>query len=532
MTRPRSFWGWGYADRFPSDAERRDLGAAIASMLGFEGRVLTPPRIEDVSLRSPRVPVPDTLASFVTEDPHARVHHTYGKGYRDIQRGFTADFAPAPDLVARPRSEADIEAVFDWAAKARVAVIPFGGGSSVVGGVEANIQAADHQAALSLDLGSLDQVLEVERSSLHARIQAGALGPALESQLAAHGLTLRHFPQSFEHSSLGGWIATRAGGHFATVYTHIDDLVASLRMLTPSGVMESRRLPGSGAGPSPDRLMLGSEGILGVITEAWMRVRPRPTYRATATVLFNEWSDAVAAVRALSQSGLYPSNCRLLDSREAALNFVTGDGSHVLIVAFESPDHPLQPWMDRALVLCADHGGRCPDGPVHREGQGRAGEQGGAGAWKSAFVDAPYLMNVLVSLGFIVDTFETAIPWDRFDALHTAVMERMGDAMHRVCGAGSISCRFTHVYPDGPAPYYTFIAPSKPGGELAQWAELKRVASDTLIEMGATITHHHAVGRLHRPWYERQRPEPFAAALRAAKATLDPSGILNPGVLI
>jgi alkyldihydroxyacetonephosphate synthase len=530
--RRRSFWGWGYEDRFPSEAERKGMGEAVASMVGFRGsEPAPPPELDDIHLRPARVAVPDAFTAFTTDHPHERIHHTYGKGYRDLVRGFQRDYAAAPDLVARPRTEEDIQAVLDWAGDARAAVIPFGGGTSVVGGVEADVDDR-YRGTVSLDLGALDRVLEVQPASLHARIQAGAMGPALESQLAGHGLTLRHFPQSFEFSTLGGWIATRAGGHFATVYTHIDDLVAAVRMVTPAGVLETRRLPGSGAGPSPDRLVIGSEGTLGVITEAWMRVRPRPVHRATATLHFERWPDAVAAVRSLSQSGLFPSNCRLLDAREAALNFVTDDGSHILIVGFESPDHPLNAPMARALELCADHGGRCPNGAIHREGDERAGTAGGAGTWKQAFVEAPYLMNTLVSLGIIVDTFETAVPWDRFDALHEAVMQRMGDAMTRLCGAGSITCRFTHVYPDGPAPYYTFLAPGRAGAELEQWAELKRVASDTLLAHGATITHHHAVGRLHKPWYEQQRPEPFAAALRATKASLDPNGVLNPGVLI
>jgi alkyldihydroxyacetonephosphate synthase len=364
----------------------------------------------------------------------------------------------------------------------------------------------------------------------------------LEAQLAAHGLTLRHFPQSFEFSTLGGWIATRAGGHFATLATHIDDLVESVRMVSPQGVWESRRLPGSGAGPSPDRMVLGSEGVLGVITEAWMRVQLRPRFRSQASVLFAEYPAAVAAVREIAQAGLYPSNCRLLDAQEAFVNGVSGEGHSVLLLAFESADHPLEPWMERALAIARAHGGECPDGPRHRvEAErsdgvradgGRAREGGAAESWRSAFLAAPYLQNALVALGVVADTFETACTWDRFPALHAAVVEGMQAAMQRVCGGGFVSCRFTHVYPDGPAPYFTFVAPGRPGGELEQWAELKRVASDTLLAEGATITHHHAVGRTHRPWYERQRPGPFALALRAAKAALDPHGILNPGVLV
>jgi alkyldihydroxyacetonephosphate synthase len=459
------------------------------------------------------------------------VRHTYGKSYRDVLRGFRGDFTPAPDLVAMPQGEEDIAAVLDWAGSAKVAVIPFGGGTSVVGGVEADVDDR-YRGVVSLDLGRLDRVVEVERSSLSARIQAGATGPVVEAQLAEHGLTLRHFPQSFELSTLGGWIATRAGGHFATLYTHIDDLVQSTRAITPSGLWESRRLPGSGAGPSPDRLMIGSEGILGVITEAWMRVRPKPVFRATATAHFDDYGRAVDAVRALSQSGLYPSNCRLLDKREAALNAVTLDGSHVLILGFESADHPVSPSMERALELVADHRGACPKGPVYREAGERSGGSGGADVWRDAFLEAPYLLNIMASMGVIADTFETACTWDAFEGLHAGVIRAVRQAMKSACGAGFISCRFTHVYPDGPAPYFTFIAPGRYGAETEQWMAIKKAASDAVLCEGGTITHHHAVGRVHRPWYERQRPPLFGEALRAVKGVLDREGVMNPGVLI
>ncbi len=530
--RKRSFWGWGWEDKFPATEARKHLGQQAQVMLGFAPeRCDDPVRIENIKLAPPAMAPPPNLGDFFSDEPEARIRHTYGKNYRDVVRGFVGDFSTAPDFVARPRTEADISAVLDWAGDVNVAVIPFGGGTSVVSGIEPEKDGM-HRGTVSLDLGTLNRVIEVERTSLSARIQAGATGPELESQLGEHGLTLRHFPQSFEFSTLGGWIATRAGGHFATLYTHIDDLVQSARMVTPRGVWESQRLPGSGAGPSPDRMVLGSEGTLGVITEAWMRVRPRPTFRATATTHFKDFDGAVQAVRALSQSGLYPTNCRLLDKREAALNFVTNDGSHVLIVAFESADHPLQPWMDRALQLIADHGGMCPSGPVYKEGGARSGDSGGSGLWRNAFVEAPYMLNIMASMGMIVDTFETACTWDRFEALHSAVVRNVRGAMKELCGAGFISCRFTHVYPDGPAPYFTFVAPGRQGAEIDQWTEIKKVASDTLIEHGATITHHHAVGKLHRPWYERQRPSLFADALRATKESLDPDGVLNPGVLL
>jgi alkyldihydroxyacetonephosphate synthase len=275
--------------------------------------------------------------------------------------------------------------------------------------------------------------------------------------------------------------------------------------------------------------VLGSEGILGVITEAWMRILPRPRWKASASVHFSEFAAAVRAVREIAQSGLHPSNCRLLDPREAMVNVVAADGSAVLLLGFESSDHPLDAWIDRALAITQGYGGRCA-GAVKKSDE--AGRKDAAGAWRAAFFGAPYLQSAFVSLGLMADTFETACTWDAFGALHREVVAVVEQALQRVCGGGLVTCRFTHVYPDGPAPYYTFLGRATPGAELAQWAEIKRVAADAVLRLGGTITHHHAVGRTHRPWYDRERPEPFAIALRAAKQALDPAGILNPGVLI
>jgi alkyldihydroxyacetonephosphate synthase len=274
-------------------------------------------------------------------------------------------------------------------------------------------------------------------------------------------------------------------------------------------------------------MLIGSEGTLGVITEAWVRVRPRPDRRASAPVRFESFAAGAEAVRALSQSALYPSNCRLIDAHEAKLTGA-GDGSHALLVlGFESADHDVEPAMNLALAICSDHGGRW-------EGRGaRSGETGGAVAsWREAFVRAPYLRDTFVAMGVFAETFETAITWERFETFHAAVTEAVSEAVVGSCGAGTVTCRFTHVYPDGPAPYYTILAPAQPGGELEQWQAIKEAASDAVIAHGGTITHHHAVGRDHRPWYDRQRPAPFAAALTAAKGAVDPAGILNPGVLI
>jgi alkyldihydroxyacetonephosphate synthase len=513
-------WGWGFADQQPGPGELRAAAAGMAEHLGFDVlEVEDPTPLAEVRLAPPRVPIPAALADLCTADLHARASHALGKSYPEVVLGFRGRFQHPPDFVASPRSDSDIERVLEWCSSARLAVIPFGGGTSVVGGVRPEVPS-HYNGAISLDLRRLDRLLAVDPVSRSARIQAGVLGPALEAQLAQHGLTLRHFPQSFEYSTLGGWLATRAAGHFATLWTHIEDMTESVRAFTPLGLWESRRLPGSGAGVSPDRMLCGSEGTLGVIVDAWLRVLPRPLHKRSAAVAFGCFPTGVECVRALSQSGLHPANCRLIDSREARLT-MAGDGSSALLVlGFESADHPVDFAMQRALELCREHGGEVSE---------RRGDKDAVGSWRQAFLGAPYMRDLFVAMGVLSETFETAITWERFPALHERVIAVVEEMLH---GVGQISCRFTHIYPDGPAAYFTVVAPALRGEEVEQWWAIKRAVSQAIVDAGGTITHHHAVGRDHRPWYDQQRPEPFAAALRGAKAAVDPQGIMNPGVLV
>jgi alkyldihydroxyacetonephosphate synthase len=521
----------------------REAAEGIRARFGFGGEVEKPVPLERVELRPARLKAPERFGDLFSDGRYERVSHALGKSYRDVVQGFYGRFPNPPDLVAYPRDESEIETVLSWAEAEGAAVIPFGGGTSVCGGVEPRL---GDRPVVTMDLRRLDRVLEVDPESLAARIQAGATGPRLEEQLREHGLTLRHFPQSFEYATLGGWIATRAGGHFATLETHIDDLVESVRAITPRGTWESRRLPGSGAGPSPDRMLIGSEGILGAIAEAWVRVRPRPEFKASRGVEFDDFLAAARAVREISQSGLYPANCRLLDASEAELTGAGSGAANLLILGFESAHHPVDAAMDLALEIAQSHGGTPNTPPTGRNRDHASrnrpvgGEDGDAvGAWRGAFLLAPYLRDTFVACGVLSETFETAITWDRFEEFHASVMATARKAVAAVSGgpaegpgAPRVSCRFTHVYPDGVAPYFTVLAPAVRGGEVEQWDEIKAAVSEALIEGGGTITHHHAVGRDHRPWYDRQRPAPFAAALRAAKAELDPAAILNPGVLI
>ncbi len=524
----RSLWGWGLAADEPTDDRRRRLAGRLARDYGVEPRVEAAASIDDVELRAARVEVPAALAGVCSTDRWERARHTYGMAYTDRLRAFRGQFDVPPDVIAYPADEPELEAVLDWCDGAGHVVVPFGGGSSVVWGVN---PPADAASVVTVDVTAMDRVLEVDRTSRAARIQAGALGPAVEDQLRPHGLTLRHFPQSFQWSTVGGWIATRSGGHYATNHTHIDDFVESVRMLTPSGWWESRRLPGSGAGPSPDRLVLGSEGTLGIVSEAWLRLQPRPRFRASAGVRFPGWEAGWRAVQAIVQAKLWPANLRILDPVEAQRGAELDGSTALAIVGFESADVSQRANIDAAVALARDHGGTIADDEVMvADAETPTSRSGAVAAWRNSFVG--FDLNTMTGLGLVTDTFETAITWDRWPDFDAEVRAKLGAALDEVCGGGLLSCRFTHVYTDGPAPYYTFAGMGSQGREEQQWAELKQAASDAVVAAGGTITHHHAVGRMHRPAYDRQRPDLFAVALRAAKQALDPNGLLNPGILV
>jgi alkyldihydroxyacetonephosphate synthase len=510
--RARSVWAWGWRDRLPDPAA---LVPLVGAIVPGAKPALRPLPSETPELAA-GVAVPAALADFASIDPHDRALHARGRAWPDLAAGFAGDFAGAPDFVVRPRDEREVARALDVCEQNRWAAIPFGGGTSVVGGVDAGAARGDRAAAVSIDLSALAGVREVDATSRLARIGAGTLGPRLEEDLAAHGFTLRHFPQSFEFSTLGGWLATRAGGHYASCPTHAEDHCHALTLVTPRGTIATHRHPASGAGPEPVRVICGGEGALGVICEAWMRVVPRPTHRAQASFAFAKFEDGVAAARALAQSGLQPANARLLDANEARMHRVRFDGKSVLLVAFESADHAMTAWHQRAIELVKDCAGEL------------TAEKTEAGTWKQAFFDAPYLQSALLAIGVLSDTFETACTWSAFPALHARVTSAVQAALDAECGGGLVSCRFTHVYPDGPAPYYTFVGG---GADLARWRAIKAAASDALAASGGTITHHHAVGRTHLPWHVRERGALYGEALAAIKRAWDPAGICNPGVL-
>ena len=528
--RLRKFWGWGYDDELLSSEEENNIDQRIAKTFELDHvKRIEIPKISDIDINKPLFSIPSSLKKILSEDKLERLNHAYGKSFPDSARSILGDFSSPPDYVAFPETQNEITSILDWASENNVAVIPYGGGSSVCGGVETNV-GSDYAGVISLDMKNINSILEIDKTSRTALIEGGILGPHLEAQLKEHDLTMRHYPQSFEFSSLGGWIATRSGGHYATLYTHIDDFVESLKMITPSGSFETRRLPGSGAGPSPDRFAIGSEGIMGVITEASMRLQNRPTFRSSCTVEFINYEDALKALRLISQSGLFPSNCRLLDANEALFNGA-GDGKgHLLILAFESADHDKKASLERALEIAKDNKGNfevpSQDSQAHRSGS--------SGTWRNSFIKAPYLRESFTRRGIIQDTFETSITWDKSKDFIQAVKDDTSKAILEITGKPSlVTCRITHSYPDGLAPYFTFGAYATPSTMIDTWKEIKCATNEICVSKGGTVTHHHAVGRDHRPnGYDVQRDDLFSKVLIEAKAALDPKGIMNPGVLI
>ena len=528
--RARKFWGWGYEDELLTEDEENNIDKRIASTFNLDSvNRINIPRIEDINLENSSIKKPNSLDGLLSDNKLERLNHSYGKSFPDSARSILGQFPAPPDFVAFPNTEEEISSILDWASSNDIAVIPYGGGSSVCGGVETDV-GEDYKGVISLDMKNLNSIIDIDKDSRTALIQGGILGPDLEIKLKEHELTMRHYPQSFEFSTLGGWIATRSGGHYATLYTHIDDFVESLRMITPSGLYESRRLPGSGAGPSPDRFAIGSEGIMGIITQASMRLQDRPTFRSSCTVEFNDYKDALNALRQISQAGLYPANCRLLDSNEALFNGA-GDGSkHLLILSFESADHDKTYALARALEISKDNQGIYEEPNQSSD----AHRSGSSGNWRNSFIKAPYLRESFTRRGIIQDTFETAITWDKSFEFIENIKKQSAKAILEITGRPSlVTCRITHSYPDGLAPYFTFGAHATPETMIEVWKEIKLSTNEICISNSGTVTHHHAVGRDHRPnGYDDQRPDLFNKVLVSAKSSLDPKGIMNPGVLI
>ncbi|MDP3969011.1 MAG: FAD-binding oxidoreductase [Nocardioides sp.] len=510
---------WG--DPAAAETLPENVHALVDSIVGtrptpaVDDVALPPGGLHDEALDALRAAVG---TDAISTDDDARRLRTRGKSTPDLLQARRGDLADAPDAVVRPRTHEDVAQVLRWATDHRVAVVPFGGGTCVTGGLAARRDG--YAGLVSLDLVRLDSLLSVDQVSRTAVLQAGMRGPAAEAALAEHGLTLGHFPQSFEFASVGGFAATRSSGQASAGFGRFDDMVVGLRVATPIGDLELGSAPANAAGPDLREVVLGSEGSFGVITEVTVRVRPvaqETTYEAWSFPSFDAGADAM---RHVVQAGLRPTVLRLSDETETMVNLASqkdigGEGvtGCLMVVGFEGADVAAP----RAAVtaVLTDSGGI----PLGEE-RGRA--------WLAGRFHAPYLRDSLLDVGVLVETLETATFWSNrqrlYDAVRTALQAELGEK-------ALVLCHVSHVYETGCSLYFTVAAPQAEE-PLAQWRAAKAAASDAMIESGATITHHHAVGTDHRPWLAREIGPVGVAMLRGIKSSVDPAGVLNPGVMV
>ncbi|MBJ7521065.1 MAG: FAD-binding oxidoreductase [Solirubrobacteraceae bacterium] len=452
-------------------------------------------------------------------DTASRAAHANGMSYLDLLRRRTGQAPAAPDAVIVPGDETEIASVLAACAAHGVAVVPFGGGTSVVGGVRPD--AGPRAAVVALDLSRLDRLVEVDVVSRTATLQAGLTGPRAEALLAEHGFTLGHIPQSFERATIGGYAATRSAGQLSTGWGRFDALVEHVRAVTPAGTLDLGRAPGTAAGPDLVQLILGSEGAFGVITEVTVRVRPIPEVRRHEGWRVASFAAGVQIVRALGQDGPRPDLLRLSDETETALGVATageeaGDGC-LLIIGWEGSAEDVAHRADAASAHL-------------REAGAVALGEDAAASWREGRFRAPRLRDELLGAGLLVETLETAVRWRDLETLHATVGERLGAALD---GARPIvACHLSHVYPAGASLYFSVLARQDPDDPVAQWQGAKRAATDALAAGGATITHHHAVGADHAPWMTAEVGASGVELLRAVKAHLDPAGVMNPGKLL
>ncbi len=536
------WWGWG------EDEHAIELPPAAQALLGEElGATLDERRgrveLDAIALPEPGLPkgARSAIAAAVGEggvrdDRVARVEHALGKSYPDLVRIRSGDGSSAPDAVVAPESVDAVPTVLRACADAGVAVVPFGGGTSVVGGVEPLRER--HSAAISLDLSRLDRLVAIDPVSLTVTLEPGIFGPELERRLEEQGFTLGHFPQSFEFSTVGGWVATRSAGQASTGYGRIDELVEAVRCETPVGALSTRDVPATAAGPSLRELIVGSEGTLGVITAATLRVRPLPEARHYEGWSFKSFAEGTDALRLLEQDGASPDVARLSDEEETRLTMAlssTGGTSERI---------------GRAYLRARGHEHGCLaftgfDGTDEAVGRrrGRAAEllraagaiplgQRPGRSWLRGRFAAPYLRDDMLDRGVMVETLETATTWSNLHVLYAAVGGALREALAARGTPPAVMCHVSHLYPSGASLYFTFIARQEAGAELEQWRAAKSAACDAIESNGGTITHHHAIGRDHTPWMEDEVGPLGLDVLRATKAQLDPAGIMNPGKLI
>jgi alkyldihydroxyacetonephosphate synthase len=535
--RDSKWWGWG------DPAVEPELDdAALATLRERVGELDPWPlaaELEGFELPEPEK-LPPALVEAVGEanvftSTEDRVRHATGCGYADLARLRDGRLDAAPDAVLLPADAGAVRRVLEICAEEGIAVVPYGGGTSVVGGVEP--LRGPHSRLVSLDLARL-RAVEVDRRSLTARLGAGLRGPEAEAALGAEGVVLGHFPQSFEYATVGGFAATRSAGQASSGYGRFDALVSAVRLIAPAGELETLETPHTAAGPSLRELVIGSEGAFGVIPEVTVRVRPEPVQRRYEAWIATHFEAGAEIVRSLAQGPGLPDVIRLSDEEETEVSLALSGprglagtmfggylglrrrrGGCLIVVGLEGDEESVA--RRRALTVRA----------LRRGGAAYLG-QGAGRSWEHGRFQGPYLRDTLMGMGAMVETLETSHTWSRLAELHAAVGAAIRDTLTAQGTPGLAFCHLSHAYADGASLYFTFISRARRGEEIEQWRAVKRAASEAIVATGGTITHHHAVGRDHAPYMEAEVGETGIEVLRAVKERLDPAGIMNPGKLL
>lgn len=553
MVEHMKWWGWGEAHIAFHHEDKPALAPFARDKLGLDLDAPPAPRPEFAALDVPEPALPPELRAalveavglqHVTSEPLDRVVHAYGKSLRDLVRVRRGDLGRLPDVVVYPGSEDEVAAVVAAALHADAVVIPFGGGTNIVGSLEA--PRGEARPVLSVDLGRMGDVLDLDEASGLARIQAGALGPSIESQLAERGWTLGHFPDSFTHSSLGGWIATRSSGMQSDRYGDIAEITKAVRVVTPAGLLATRAVPSTSTGPSVREAVLGSEGRLGVITEATVQVHRVPEVRQILGYLFPDWSAALDAMAELAASEARPSVTRVSDAAETAFSFSTrrrGSLASRLVSAGTKQYLRRAKGFDLEQLCLAFIGFEGSAGHVKAQkklvsrivtGHGGLCVGAGPGAlYDQKKFDTPYIRDFLLDRGALADVSETATSWSNLLPLYRAVVAAGQAAFAAIGVRGWLMCHLSHSYHSGACLYFTFAFAPAPGADpLDQYDVVKSAVQQAFVDHGGTLSHHHAVGLEHARWLAEDISPAGVALVRGLFDAVDPGHNLNPGKIV
>lgn len=542
--------GWGWSAHQDDLAGREALWTWLAGELGMPALLATPARsLESIAIAPPRLTAEARErftaivgADRVRDDHYERAFHALGRSYHDLLRMRAGDLSTAPDSVLYPRSADEVLALLHAASEIGVAVVPYGGGTSVVGATTAS--PGPFKSVVTVDLSGMDRIVEIDSVSRTATVEAGVYGPALEKALKAQGFTLGHFPQSFEFSTVGGWIAHRGAGQSSGAYGRAENWLVGAKIATPRGMLSVGGFPGSSAGPQLTDLALGSEGVFGIITEATLRIVPAPAASDYRGYLFRDFTSGAAAIREAVQSGVPHAMLRLSDAAETRFYRAYGAVGKRRGVRDRIADLVLSQrgFDDKACAMIAGFEGddvargRAAFDAIARRHKAMALGEGQGRRWKEGRFHGPYLRDPMMERGAGVDTLETAASWSKLNDLYVAVRGALDGAIRAAAprdGAhGVVQCHISHAYADGASLYFTYIFPRALEREVAQWAAIKSAASDAIRAQGGTISHHHGVGEDHLPWIAGEKGALGIDVLRAVKMALDPKGVMNPGKLI